>query len=97
MYLTEEKNMSNEIENKINQILKRGTRVVSFDYHGKRRNVLVGASQIANDGVWGVQENRAIRKHNGKSYLVGIVNNDHAATVKCFALDKISNPSAVLA
>lgn len=84
-------------QEQIEKILKLGTRCVSFDYNDKRRNVLVGASEIANQGVWGNQLNRAIRMHNGQAYLVGIVNNDNESHVKCFNLKHISNPSPVLA
>jgi hypothetical protein len=89
--------MRYEIEKQINKILEGGTKIVSFDYAGKRRNVLVGASDCAYQGPWGNQENRAIRSNGGKLYLVARVNNDKAAAIKCFDLDKIENPSPALA
>lgn len=87
----------NNIENAINNILKAGTKIVSFDYDGKRRNVLIGAKEVENQGPWGVQLNRAIRENKGRKFLVARVQNEGAETIKAFALDKIENPCGVLA
>jgi len=45
--------MSNryEIEAQINKIIRGGTKIVSFDYSGKRRNVLVGTNDCTGQGV----------------------------------------------
>lgn len=80
----------------LNRILARGTRIVSFDYDGKARNVLVGSKRAAEGTpVWGSNLNRAIREHGGQRYLLAIDNNDDH-TIKTFALDKIERPCALL-
>lgn len=89
---TGEKIMTN-IEQKINEILARGTRIVAFDYSNKRRNILVGSnSAIEGSPIWGEQISRGIREYRGKRYLVGIDNND-SRQFKVFELAKIENPS----
>jgi hypothetical protein len=98
-------NMKTSIEIAIEAILRKGTRIASFTYDGERRNVLIGASEIANQGPWGVQENRAIRRHNGKTFLVARVHNEGGVRlpsggvlrIKAFDLAKIQSPSYVLA
>lgn len=84
------------IEQAIQSILDQGTKIVSFDYHGKRRNVLIGANEISAQGPWGDQLNRAIRVHRGRKYLVARVQND-VVPIKAFPLDLIENPSPALA
>lgn len=84
--------MNTNIEKAIESILKGGTRIVSFDYDGKRRNVLIGANEIEAQGPWGEQLNRAIRVNKGRKFLVARVQND-PVQIKAFALDKILNPS----
>ena len=84
------------IEQKIKEILARGTRIVSFDYNGKRRNVLVGDKGAAFQGQWGVQKDRAIRENGSRKYLIARPMNDNTAPFKAFALDKIENPSPIL-
>jgi len=84
------------IEQAIKKILDGGTKIVSFTYDGKARNVLIGANACGTQGVWGEQINRAVRKYNGKKYLVARVMNDKDSCIKCFNLDKIFNPSPAL-
>lgn len=84
------------IEKSINTILATGTKIVSFDYHGSRRNVLIGAKEIESNGAWGSQLNRAIRENKGEKYLIARVQND-PVRVKAFRLTEIENPSAALA
>ena len=85
------------IEAKINEILARGTRIVSFTYDNKRRNVLVGDKGAAFQGVWGRQMNRAIRVNGSRKFLIARPMNDDTAPFKAFALDKIENPCPILA
>ena len=80
------------IESRILKILEKGTRIVRFEYNGKLRNVLIGTSDALDEPRWGIVENRAIRSHNGKKFLIGIDNND-ARQIKSFELSKIENPS----
>jgi len=83
----------------IDNILKTGTKIVSFNYDGINRNVLVGSLEASTgDPVWGEQINRAIRVHKGKEYLVALCNNDQDngigdRPIKAFELSKISSPS----
>lgn len=88
----EKKNMNEAL----NRILARGTRIVSFSYSGERRNVLVGSKRAsAGAPVWGRNLNRAVREYCGQLYLLGIDNlDDH--NIKTFALDKIEQPCALL-
>jgi hypothetical protein len=82
------------LEQSILNILRRGTKIVSFDYNGKARNVLIGAKEIEKQGTWGEQLNRAIRVHGGVKYLVARVQNEGPTpTIKAFQLDLIENPS----
>jgi len=77
----------------LNKMLDKGTKIVSFDYDGERRNVLVGANgAILGQPTWGKQINRALRIHRGSTYLVGIDNNDQHI-FKTFNVNKIVNPS----
>lgn len=92
---TGEKKMTN-IEQKINEILRKGTRFVSFKYNDKVRNVLVGDKGAAFQGPWGFQRDRAIRENGARKYLIARPMNDDSAPFKAFALDKIENPSAIL-
>jgi hypothetical protein len=79
------------------QILRRGTRIVSFDYDGQRRNVLVGSCGAMATPRWGRAQNRAIRTHGDRTYLVGLVANEGQARnerrFKTFNVEKIRNPS----
>ena len=77
----------------VNDILAFGTKIVSFDYDGKRRNVLIGSNIGSRIPPWGKVESRAVRVHGGRKYLVGIVNNEGKRIPKTFAMDKIQNPS----
>lgn len=85
------------IENSINSILARGTQIVSFNYHGKERNVLIGDNRVLGQPTWGTQVNRAIREYKGEKYLVALEANVGPTTkdrqFKCFKLSEISNPS----
>lgn len=81
------------IEKKVEKILEKGTRIVSFTHDGQRRNVLVGSNvAVASPPVWGIQKNRGIRKLDGKTYLTGIDNLD-GRQFKAFAAAKIRNLS----
>lgn len=80
------------IEKKVEKILEKGTRIVSFTHDGQRRNVLVGSNAALAVPVWGVQKNRGIRKLDGKTYLTGIDNLD-GRQFKAFAAAKIRNLS----
>lgn len=81
------------IESALNEIVAGGTKIVSFNYDGETRNVLVGANVCASgDPVWGVQVNRALRVHGNRKYLIGLENNrGDNRPIKAFALDKIQN------
>jgi hypothetical protein len=85
------KNKTTNIEQTITNLLSRGTAIVSFDYNGSSRNVVLGAlASSQGERRWGEMQNRSIIKHKGKKYLSARVNND-LMSVKAFALDKISN------
>ena len=88
--------MKKSIRQLIEGVLPLGTRIVSFEYNGKARNVVVGVNAaIQGDPTWGTQVNRAIRKSDsGREYLVGLVRNEeNPQQIKAFALDKIKNLS----
>ena len=71
---------------KIAAIEALGTRVASFDYNGKRRNVIIGAANIQGS------EYRSLAKStHGDWFIVPRVMNDPDATIKAFRLDRISN------
>ena len=80
------------LESRILKILDKGTRIVRFTYDNKLRNVLIGTSDALDEPRWGKVENRAIRSHNGKKFLVGLDNLDNRQ-IKSFELSKIQNPS----
>lgn len=80
------------IESRILKILEKGTRIVRFEYNGKLRNVLIGTSDALDEPRWGTVENRAIRSHNGKKFLVAL-DNLSSHKIKTFDLDKITFPS----
>ena len=83
-----------KIEKAVNKILNSGTKIVSFDYDGKRRNALIGSSASLQPPVWGHVENRAIRSHGGRKYLVALVNNESdGRRFKTFNISKIKNAS----
>ena len=90
-------NSKTAIINAVDAILSKGTRVVSFVYGNKVRNVLVGANAAA-EGTprWGETLNRALRVNGRDLFLVGIDNND-GHTIKTFNILKIENPCAALA
>lgn len=77
----------------IETAISKGTRIVSFDYDNKTRNVLVGSNEaISGTPVWGKQINRAVRIHNGKEYLIAKCNNENGQhPIKAFELSKIQN------
>lgn len=82
----------------IEKALRRGTKIVSFLYDSKVRNVVIGVNDaIRGAPAWGIQENRAIRvSKSGREYMVGLVRNeDNPRQIKAFALDKIQNLSLV--
>lgn len=84
------------IRNRIEKLLARGTHIAGFTYHGKPRNVIIGAN-IPTAGIgngWGARANRAIRTHKGREFLICRVNNEeNAYSIKCFDLAQIVNPS----
>ena len=72
---------------KLEAIEKMGTRVASFTYHGKRRNVIVGANTLS--GI--PSEGRSFTKsQDGNYYLVPRVMND-TIPHKAFRLDRITD------
>jgi hypothetical protein len=85
--------MVKTIENRINDILAFGTKIVSFDYDGKRRNVLVGSKVGLDSPRWGHVVSRGVRRHGNRHYIVGLVNNEGQRNYKTFAVDKVLNPS----
>ena len=85
------KKQTQKLEQTITNLLSRGTAIVSFDYNGTSRNVILGAlASSEGDRRWGEMQNRSIVEHKGKKYLSARVNND-LLSVKAFALNKISN------
>jgi len=88
--VVKEKTHVEKILESVDGILKRGTSFAGFDYHGKRRNVLVGAESCDGYLPWGEYVNRAIVKHNGKFYLCAVEMTD-GQMIKNFELSKISN------
>lgn len=86
----------NDIVEAADRIVQGGTKIVSFLYAGKVRNVLVGSNAALGRPRWGRMVNRAIRQYRGNDYLVGLVNNEGAPrTFKTFRVDKIEEPSFV--
>jgi hypothetical protein len=81
------------LEKKILRILDNGTKIVSFNYHGTVRNVLIGAQAIAGNGcTWGLQVNRGLRYFNGEVYLVAIENYGRFdRQIKIYKLQEIEN------
>lgn len=80
------------IEQKVQKIVENGTKIVSFKYGGKPRNVLVGSKMATESPVWGTQENRGIRKNGRRVYLCGLDNLD-GRRFKVFQSAKIRNLS----
>ena len=92
------------VESTIEQILKRGTGIVSFEYNNKKRNVTVGAhlgKALEKRGLplTGKKVNTSVKKINravyqnakGRKMLRGIVQNDNSSPIKNFFLDEIKN------
>ena len=77
---------------KTEKILKNGTRIVSFRYDGKLRNVLLGSYRADYYTPWGTALNEMLTEHNGKLFIAGVDNND-GRIVKVFDVAKIENPS----
>ena len=73
--------------------LRRGTRILAFEYHGVTRNALVGAKWMESPVRWGVKLNRALIQHKGRLYLHAQVHNESGSpkVAKVFALDEIQN------
>lgn len=71
--------------NKIRAIEKVGTRVVSFTYHGKVRNGIVGAHTV--DGP----EGRSLGKSAAGHYYVALRVMNDTIPYKAFRLDNISD------
>lgn len=73
--------------------LRRGTRILAFEYHGVTRNALVGAKWMEKGVRWGTKLNRAMIEHNGRLYLHAQVHNESGSprVAKVFALDEIQN------
>lgn len=81
---------------RIEAVLKRGVRFVSFAYNDKVRNLTIGMndarpeSDCATFGdKTGIMINRACAIYNGSLYVVARPNNDHSAPFKWFKVDKI--------
>ena len=92
-----------KIEQTIEQLLKRGTAIVSFDYHDKKRNITIGADlpkalakrgkpiQGANNSTL-TRVNRAVYQNvEGRKMLRAVVQNDDSSPIKNFFLDEIKN------
>lgn len=77
----------------INAALCKGTRILAFEYHGKTRNVLVGAKWMESPVRWGVKVNRALIQHNGETYLHAQVHNESGSPkiAKIFNVKEIEN------
>ena len=75
----------------VRQIESLGTRVVSFVYKGKVRNVIVGANLPNGGPDWGRPLSRSLVAHKGNIYLIPRVRNDTEANYKAFDLEKIEN------
>ena len=73
--------------------LRRGTRILAFEYHGVTRNALVGAKWMESPVRWGTKLNRSLIQHNGRIYLHAQVHNESGSprVAKVFALDEIQN------
>lgn len=80
------------IERKAEKIVAFGTKIVSFKYEGKPRNVLVGSRKADGIPIWGRQVNRAIRKNGERTFLTGLDNLD-GRQFKVFAAAKIRSLS----
>jgi len=80
------------IEEKVERIVRGGTKIVSFTYEGERRNVLVGSAIADGKPIWGKQKNRGIRKLGGRTFLCGLDNLD-GRRFKVFSAAKIRNLS----
>lgn len=92
------------VESTIGALLGLGTAIVSFEYHGKVRNVTVGAhldKAMEKRGISFqgknksnlVKVNRAIYKNRltGRKMLRCLVQNDDSSAIKNFFLDEIKN------
>lgn len=77
----------------INAALCKGTRILAFEYHGKTRNVLVGAKWMQAPVRWGHKINRALIQHNGETYLHAQVHNESGSPkiAKIFNVKDIQN------
>jgi hypothetical protein len=76
-------------------VTNKGTCFAGFDYHGKRRNLTLGAN-LANRskqvGNWGESTAKgSLVKHKGEYYLQGLPNNENANHIKRFKFSDIEN------
>ena len=87
--------MQENLKKNIENMIKRGTSIVSFTYDGKRRNAVIGIKRaMQGTPKWGFQTSRAIRNYRNEDYLVCQMNNDGPFyPIKTFKISKISNPS----
>ena len=90
--------MNNELKNIIEKIIAtKGAAIVSFDYHGKKRNGLIGfdsKKKGLGPRVWGSHVSSAIVEHEGKLFLSVQTNNEETESghaFKSFDLSKIEN------
>jgi len=73
--------------------LKKGAQIVSFDFRGKRRNVVVGSDK-AYFNAWGaVRIGNVFRNRSGKIYMSALVNNEGRRRIRFFDVSEIENPS----
>lgn len=79
-----------EIAQQIRKIEKLGTRIVSFTYHGKARNVLVGRRDMQATPKGATRLSRDIHLRNGKMQLRGVDQNGDCGP-KTFNLNEISD------
>lgn len=86
-----------DIANLISNIVEsKGTCFAGFDYHGKRRNLTLGANlrdKTKQVGNWGKSIAKgSLIQHNGEYYLQGLPNNeDVSPKIKRFKFSDIQN------
>lgn len=89
--------MKNKMAKSLARITENGTKVVSFKYHGKPRNVMIGTTEASRFvPPWAIQKSPSVVKDTAsqKHYLVGTENNlPTGRETKIFSMSKIRCPS----
>lgn len=69
-----------------------GTVISSFDYDGRRQNILFGSNKVKDqlDEGLAVNLDKNLAYHDGKIYLLGLDNN-LGRTIRAFRVDLIRN------